>query len=200
MRHSQRGIALLLAILGGGVIASQLAARNVLADNQGSDSSIATCAVPQIVNELMASDRFTPARDELANQLRDEITPLFDRGRAMVDELQTMQPEDEETQAKMRELQQLRQQHAQLEQQSSIRMGAFTAEQIAECFTLVRSSAGAVAEDLGYDYVISTVGEDEELNTSTVETVLRQMLARPVLFAPEDADITDDVREDLNLE
>lgn len=199
MRRTNATIAIIAAALLGGFIAQQFTtqrAHAALADG----GSIATCAVPQIVNELMASDRYAPAREELAEQINEELQPLREEGQALLEELQGMKPEDEGAQSKVQRVQQLRQQVQRLEQQGAQRMEQFTAEQIAECFKLTRSSASAVAEDLGYDYVISTVGEDEELNTQSVDTVLRQMLARPVLFAPEDADITDDVREDLNLE
>ncbi len=200
MRTAQRTLALLMAVAVGGFITQQFTASSALANAAESGGSIATCAVPQLVNELMASDRFAPPREEFTQQLREEIEPLMEAGQALINELQGMTPEDEGAQEKVRQMQELREQVGRMEQQAAARLGKFTAKQIAECFELARSSAGAVADDLGYDYVISTVGEDEELNTESVETVLRQMLARPVLYAPEDADITDDVRDDLNLE
>lgn len=200
MRATKHTLALLAAVAVGGFIAQQFTVRTAFANADSGSASIATCAVPQIVNELMASDRFSPARDELAEKLREEIKPIAEQGQALFEEMQGMSPEDEGAQEKVGQMQRLRQQLGQMEQQAAAQLETFTAKQIAECFELARSSAGAVADDLGYDYVIATVGEDEDLNTDSVETVLRQMLARPVLHAPEDADITDDVREDLNLE
>lgn len=165
-----------------------------------SDQNIATCALPEIVNDLMQSDRFKPARQEYTEQLQEELRPLAERLQSMLSELQGMTPEDEGAREKAQRFQQLQQEFQKKQNEMAQKVEKFTAEQIVDCYKLVRSSAAAVAEDLGFDYVISTVGQEEELTTESVDTVLRQMMARPVIKAPEDADITPDVKEDLNLE
>ncbi len=78
-------------------------------------------------------------------------------------------------------------------------MEIYTAKQVKECNALVRSSTRAVAEDLGFDFVISSADEEEELAES-VEVLFRQITSRPVIMFPEENDITSDVRDDLNLE
>lgn len=167
---------------------------------QSNEHTIAVCAIPLIVNELMSSDRFLPAREALGARLEAEIQPLLDEAKAIYDSLQSAKQDDPETQSKLRRFQQLQQQVRERQQSASVEIERITANQIVECYKLVRSSAIAVAEDLGFDYVIASVGEDEDLTSESVEVVLRQMVARPVVLAPKDVDITEDVREDLKLE
>ena len=167
--------------------------------SMNAESSIAVCALPTLINELMSSDRYAPDREAFAEELTKELNELTQRGRELSVELRELQPDDPAAQPKLREIQELREAIARVQQQNSRRLEVFTAEQIKECNRLVRSSAQAVAEDLGFEFVISSADAEEDLADS-VETLFRQITSRPVIMFPEENDITSDVRDDLNLE
>jgi len=164
------------------------------------DHPIAVCAMPMIVNELMSSERYKPIRDKMQQEAEAELQPLVEKARQLAQELQQMQGDDPRGQSLFEEYQKLGGEIRQKQAELSAKLEQLSAQQITECYSEVRASASAVAEDLGYKYVISSIGKDEELSKDSVETVLRQMLSRPVIMAPEEADITEDVREDLKLE
>lgn len=164
-----------------------------------SDSTIAVCALPTLINELMASGRFLPERDAYQKDLNEELDELRERLTELQQQLQNMNPDDPGAQETFNEFQQLRQQLAQGQQENARKLEAFTARQVKECNRLVRSSARAVAEDLGFEFVISSADPEEDL-AETVETLFRQLTSRPVIMYPEENDITIDVRDDLNLE
>ena len=167
---------------------------------RASDASIAVVATPDIMNDLMQSDRFAPDRERYALERQDELKPFADQLQKLQDQLQGMTDEDPQFPALAQQFNQIRNQAIQKQNQINADLEKFTASQVIEAYKLVRSSAQAVAEDLGYDYVITSADEDKALEPQNVEIALRQIMARPVLAFPEDADITDDVREDLNLE
>ncbi|MEM9083233.1 MAG: OmpH family outer membrane protein [Planctomycetota bacterium] len=162
---------------------------------------IAVCAVPAIINDLMASDRFEPDFLDRQEELREEVQPLIEE----LEELQAQltapdaDPEDPALQLAFERFQQLRNQLAQLSQQHNATLDGFRAKQIIEAYELIKASAQAVATELGFEYVISSADDFEELAEST-QIVVRQLTVRPVMMYPEAADITEAVRDDLNLE
>ena len=168
--------------------------------HRAADASIAVVSTPDIMNDLMESDRFAPDRERYAEERRAELQPLADQLQKLQQQLQGMTEEDPQAPALIQQFNQLRNQAIQKQNQINADLEKFTASQVIEAYKLVRSSAQAIAEDLGYDYVITSADEDEDFEPQNVDVALRQIMARPVLLSPEDADITDDVREDLHLE
>ena len=62
------------------------------------------------------------------------------------------------------------------------------------------ASAQAIAEQMGYDYVLASRPVDRDMDAQDTTAVIRSVLARPVLKAPEGVDITPDVKQDLKLD
>jgi Skp family chaperone for outer membrane proteins len=161
---------------------------------------IAVCAIPALVNELMQSDRFLPERTRVEEEGQAELRQLRDEANRIRDEVRERGPDDPGAQEGIRRFRNLAEKIARSEGELAQRLQRLTAEHLGQCYDLARSSAVAVAEDLGFEYVIASGSADEELNRQVPEVLLRQITARPMLKAPEEADITADVRDDLNLE
>ncbi len=164
------------------------------------DESIAVVALPTLINELMASDRFQPDRVSYTEELNDELRQISERGRELSTRLQQMDPEDPGAQDLFAEMTKLSETLGRLQRENARKVEAHTASQIKECNELVRSSARAVADDLDFAFVISSADPDEELTDQSVEVLLRQLTSRPMIKFPEENDITSEVRDDLNLE
>ncbi len=160
---------------------------------------IAVCAVPALVNELMQSDRFKPERESLEERFRSEMQEIEQRLGTLRDRAQA-NPDDPGMEALAQEFGEQRRLLAEKQREAAQALEKKTAEQLLQCFDLARTSASAVAEELGYNYVLASVGPDEELNDTSVEIAVRQMMSRPAVMFPKEADITDDVRDDLNLQ
>ncbi|MCA9311294.1 MAG: OmpH family outer membrane protein [Phycisphaerales bacterium] len=174
-------------------------ARAAVTRQADADHTIAVCAVPSLLNEMLESERFRPERDRLEQELNDKLQELRDRRDELIEDMEGVDPSEPEGREAAMEIETLGRRYQQLQMEAQGRADALFARQMTEAWNLIRSSAEAVAEDLGYDYVVTTAGRDEQLNQESSATALRQMLARPMIVFPEDADITDDVREDLNL-
>ena len=161
--------------------------------------TIAVCATPSIINELMASERFAPDRENADPEARKKLEELRSELRDLQERLKNADPNDPVAQKDRARAREAVSEFQQLQQQLAEAVETKTAEQLAACFALVKSSAAAVAEHLGFEYVISTGDPEEKLNTTNSEVTLRQITARPVIRFPKVVDITDDVRDDLKL-
>ena len=192
------GVALGALALRGGI---GLLSPTAHAEIAGGDKPIiAVCAVPTLINELMQSDRFRPAREEVEPEARAELEAAGKELQEIREGLKGADPNAEEAQQRIQRFRELNSRATQLQMQIQVALDRKTAEQLGECFDLVRASADAVAEDLGFDYVIATGGVDEKFSSEQSEVTLRQITARPVIRFPKGADITDDVRDDLKLD
>lgn len=193
------GAGALVGVLASGMVASPAAAREPEA--QGGKPTIATCALMKVVDELMETERFRPARVELEDSLRKEkLEPIVEQIKEIQAKSEGMSREDPAAN-EIRERYGRLQREAQKAQQEIVRaVEQKVAQQLSECFQLVRQSAEAVAEDLGYAYVIASTDPDTELKMESVVALVRDFLARPVLVAPKGVDITEEVRRDLKLE
>lgn len=192
---------LLITVLALGVLALVLRPLQPSADASrvDSESNIAVCAVPTIVNELMASDRFAEERNDLADEFEEKRQELEQRMEEIRDQAQDMDPEDPAMPQMQQEFFELRNELFEMQSEFQTASSRLQAEHLAACYELARTSAIGVGEDLGYDFVIASGSPDEDLNTQDTQQLLGQLSRRPVLLFPEEHDITDDVRDDLNL-
>lgn len=165
------------------------------------DPKIAVCAVPQIVNELMDSDRFQPDREEFERGLREELlNPLNEQLTALQQEAGTVDRNDQEAVRKLQgRFAELQREGARLQGEIARKVEEKIAQQLVECYGLVKESATAVAHDLGFNYLLASSGPDDKLETETVMALSRDLISRPVLMSPEGTDISAEVREDLKL-
>lgn len=190
-------LALTVALLGRPSVPTATAAEQ--ADAIG-EPRIAVCASIRLVNELMNSDRFKPAQTEERNRLQAEIVPIVDQGVALETRLKDIDPSSQEGQEIQHELMRLRQELARKQQETGIRFEQFISEQSREAYALIRDSAIAIAEKRGFNYVLASQNLDDNITEGPVAGVLNDILGRPVLLAPEGADITEEVRADLKLD
>lgn len=167
------------------------------------EPTIAVVALVTLADELMNTDRFAPERDEFIEEIRAELLePIADQLRELEEDIRASDPDDPDVQNKQRQYFQLQQRLGQARQQVEMRREALAARQLREAFELIRSSAVGVAGELGYPYVLATERPADDLTEGAVPmSVTRtEVLSRTVLRFPETADITDRVREDLNLD
>jgi Skp family chaperone for outer membrane proteins len=172
-----------------------------LPEEADAPARIAVCSSMKIVDDLMETDRFKPARVEVEEQAREELLkPIVDTLKEIEEEAKGLAEND----PKLRELGEkhrgLQRQAQQATQEIAKRVEMKVAEQLIECYQLVRASAVAVAEEKGFNYVLSSTDSEAPLKTEPVMKLVRDFLARPVIMAPKEVDITDDVRTDLKLE
>lgn len=198
------GIALtaLLLALNANVAPPNAALAGISKDKEIPDAHIAVCALVSITDELMGSDRFKPAIDDNADKLRDDlIKPIVEKGKALEQELKDADPNDPANNDRKKHLLELREAVQQAQQQAGIEQEKFVANKSIEAYKMAVSSARAIAKEMGFNYVIATMPPDEEITHDTPMSAVRNaILGRPVVMMPDGVDISDAVRDDLNLE
>lgn len=161
---------------------------------------IAVCAVITLADELMDTDRFKPERMEYEEKLRsEELQPLVDQLCELQVKLESMNRDDAQFGPLRDQFVRLQREAGAKQQEIAQRVERKVAEQLAECYGLVRASAVGIAEEKGFDFVVASGSAEDELKKDTPLALIRDMLSRPVLKAPKDADISEDVRDDLKL-
>jgi Skp family chaperone for outer membrane proteins len=182
---------------------------------KASDRNIAVCAIHYIMGELMKSDRFAPAREALfegvdRTELAQEYNSLVDQMRELREEYERLTQGDQidpgqaqsELQRIQAEVQRISERMRRIQvklQPRDQELQQLTYLQYQEAYELVRDAAEAVAEDLGYDYVLATKRRDDEYGRNPA-SFGADMNARPVLVFPQGVDITLDVISELNLD
>ncbi len=180
------------AALGGGAAAMRA--------SQPEPARVATCDVYGVIEKLLETDRFKPDREAEEKKAQETLQPLQDELTELQQRLQGADPKDEATQDLYRQFQQKRQEFQQAASEIQTRVRKFMSKQFLDAYTMAKASTDAVAEELGYDYVVCSRGIDEKIKADDPDRVVQAVLARPIIKLPKDADITADVKDDLKLE
>ena len=180
-------------ITGASVIADRPAVR-------ADEDVIATCDIYKVTDALLNSDRFQPDIESRQAEIGDQLRPMEEALRGMQEALQGMDQEDPELPARATEFRRAQQEYQQRRAQLEADFEAFVSSKYVEAYGLVRESAEAVAEKLGYSYVIASRVREEAIEAQGVQQVIQAVLARPMVASPEGTDITEDVAFDLKIE
>lgn len=160
---------------------------------------IAVVDVVGVVERLMDSDRYKPARDEVGAAAEADVRPLREKVQAIEEKHRGLQPTDPAYADAVREYQQARAALERRAQELSKELDALTTKQLIECYRIVRASADAIAEQMGYQYVVASRPVEKDLDAQDTAAVVRAIIARPVLRFPNEADLTPDVKQDLKI-
>jgi Skp family chaperone for outer membrane proteins len=174
---------------------------DAMMDPDSEHTSIAYVAGYSVITDLLASERFQPAVDELQAEAEEALAPFEERAQELQQEARNIDPNDaqarSEIQQRFRELQQEAQQ-VQQEYQQRIEELQRTNVQIA--YNDLRATVEAIADDGGFDYVLMAENPDEDLAEGLTQDPGEEIRRRHLIVHPEGANITADVRADLNLD
>lgn len=175
-------------------------AARATADGAEVELKIATCDLFKIVERLMESDRYAPAREEAMAAAEERIRPHQERLEEAQRRAQSTPQDDPLFRDIVRDFQRAQQEYQARAQELMREQEMFTTRQILECFRLVRSSTEEIAEQMGYTLVLQTRFKQDDDELQDMQSVVRAMLARPVAVSPDAIDITADVLFELRLD
>ncbi|HRJ50471.1 MAG TPA: OmpH family outer membrane protein, partial [Phycisphaerales bacterium] len=165
-----------------------------------SDQRLATVNMFHIVEKMVQSERYRPARETMMKEFQTrleaakrEIESLYneimqagqdsDKGRALIPQFQTRQREAQ-----------------QLEEELQVRAGEFNTQQLAEAYRLATETVAMLAKQGGYTHVLSTRGvASEPIRGTNVAAAVQEIMARPVVVFPEADDLTERAITELQL-
>lgn len=160
---------------------------------------LATLDSLAVVEKLVLSDKYAPARDALALEKNKAMEPLAKTMDDILAKAKLLQNGSPELQTLQQQYQQAERQLEQLGAAAKQELEALNVKQISEAFTTVNESAAALADKLGYTHVIASRTGPTALRSSTVNLAVQEMIARTVIKAPAEDDITQKLIEELGL-
>lgn len=199
---SRTGLVLVLAAgaaVGSGMFMAAASSRAVAQGAPAASQRIATVDTLAVVERLVLSDRYRPARDRLTEEknaalkvMRESIANIETRAQGL--------PQDSP------ELRGLAQQYSQLteslqseEQKAVAEQDAFNAQQIAEAYRLVTEAAAKLGAERGYTHVLQTRGGEVTFRSRGVAGTIQEILARNVVSSPAGDDLTQAIIEQFGV-
>lgn len=198
-------LALTLALLGPGRAAALIGTPALASPSPSlaatqSPATLATCDLLAVTELLFASEAYAPARTDEEKRLTAKLAPLEAALDALQRELQTMTPADQgkpENQAKAADFQTKRDEYMQVRKDSSASYDRLVAGQFADAYERASTAAAAVAKEAGFTHVIAH--KTGKIAGSDPQTLIADLLGRPMIVRPEGSDITPRVRTALKL-
>lgn len=200
MRHAER-LALLAAVIAltAAIALDRVGTRAVADPAQPAAVKVATVDVYELINVMLNTPERVAKRDETVKYWNERLTSLEKDITTMQATLKVLPRQDPEYPkveaqlgAKINEMQQARQ-----EGMSKVELSQ--SAQLIEIYGIVTQAAAAAAAELGYSHLICTRSMTASIDPKTQDTVLQEILARPVLASPPTDDITPNVKTKLGL-
>lgn len=195
-------VAALAAVCGGigGASVSALVGERAVAQPTGTQGvRMATVDVLGVLERMLESELYRPARDEATAAWNDQLQSLGTERDALVQTLQTMDPQDPAAQQAYEQYQALGQRMYALQQEAQTAIDRFSAEQLADAYRKVYDAARAVAAREGFSHVFASRMSAEDIKAESTNVIVQEVLARPMLMSGEGEDLTALVVAELNI-
>lgn len=158
---------------------------------------IATCDVYQLVERMIDSDQYIPARNVEQERVKGLLSPFEADLEKMQKELQAADPKDPAAQEKFKAFQTKREEYMAKRQQAADGYTDLVTGQFADAYTRIAAEARKTAESLGYTHVIAHKRGD--IRAHDPRQLVEEFLSRPITVAPDGTDITEQVRAVMKL-
>lgn len=160
---------------------------------------VATIDALALVDLMLQSERYAPAREAKVKELNDQMIPIGREVQDLESKLIMGKKEDPNRDSLVQTWQGKKQQMQQLQQALSAELDKFNSKQASESYETVLQTADALAKAGGYTHVIMTRKERGFTAENQAGTV-QQLLSRPLAVWPAADDLTDLAIKELKLE
>jgi Skp family chaperone for outer membrane proteins len=191
------GAAMVVAWSGGAVVAQS---------GQGQAATpaarIATVDVLALAERMMNAQELAGPREELDGRFRPQLEAIEEdvqRIDARLTQLQNT-PNDPQVRTLLTQRQTRAEEYQNLIQSHQVQREQLIADQVEAIYARVRAAAERVAGARAYTHVITSRSIGQPMNALTAADALQDMLARPVLVAPEGDDLTAQVAAELGVQ
>lgn len=149
-----------------------------------------------IVERLVDSDRYKPAREAFQKDAADKLTKSQTEFGELEAKFRSLPEDSPEKPGIIEKAQALR------AEDENTRNGVekYNTDQIAEAYRVVIEAAGKIADARGYTHIIGSRTDTQLVRSPNVQGAVQEMLARPVLRMPAGDDLTAEVMKELKIE
>lgn len=201
MRHVTRAVVVVAMIAAAGTSAI-LFSQHATAQGTASPAPsvrIASVDILDVVERMVLSDKYRPARDAFTQGQRDSIQPMIGELQALAMQGQNVAQGTPEFQALVQQYSAKQQELQQKNEEAQNAIAQFEARQVAEAYGLVTAAATRMAERMGYTHVFAT-RSDSQIRSNNVPGVVQEILAHPLVAYPKGDDLTKTLVTELRLE
>jgi Skp family chaperone for outer membrane proteins len=189
---SRVGLALAL-VLGAGAGGALIASFTRPAFAQSAPAAgvrIATIDTLAVVERMVLSDKYKPARDKLTEEKNAALKVMRDSIANLEQRAQGLAQDNPELRALAQQYSDQTQQLQQAEQNAVAEQDVFNAQQIAEAYRLVTDAASKLGAERGYSHVVQTRAGEVTFRSRGVAGTIQEILARNVISSPASDDLT----------
>lgn len=161
---------------------------------------IATCDTLDIVEKLVKSDRYAPAR---AAAFKDVDADLSNREKELQDlygKIVQAGQNSPDAQALIPTFQAKRTDFQKMSEEVAAKKEEMNTKHVAEAYRLAVETVNSLAQSRGYTHVLSSRAGGPDLKSTNVPGALQEILARPVILGVAADDLTQDVVKELKLD
>ena len=202
------GCLALLMGRGNGLLSAAMAQAEAGSDEATDATAVAPAAGPiayvsgfQIMFDLLESDRYKPAMEDLQAEAQAAVAMFDEQMNDLRTEFEAIDQSDADAMAAIQQrAQEIQTERQRVDGEWRQRIVEAQQQNFQEAYEEVLASAEAIADAAGYDYVLLGAEPDADLNEGMSGNPAQELLLRTVLVAPDGTDITADVRADLNLD
>ncbi|MDX2018309.1 MAG: OmpH family outer membrane protein [Planctomycetota bacterium] len=162
---------------------------------------VASVDVLTIVDALMMSERYRPAREAKGQESQKQMQQMLDtiKFQELEQKIVALAPGSPERNVLEADYTNKQRQAQQLNQQLTEGVAKQFTDQLAECYRLVVETVDKLARDRGYSHVLASRGRDQPLRFDNPTTAVQEILARPLIRGLAADDLTGAVMADLKV-
>jgi len=163
------------------------------------DGTVGTVDVLRCLERVLESPDYASERQNSATVWNDQIQKLLDEQNAVKAKAGDLKPDDPAAQDLYQQFQSLNQRISSLQKNAVAAIDKLSAEQIAKAYRLIHATIKQVGTDLGYTRVFASRMNTEDIVADNTNSMVQEVLLRPVIYANDANDLTEQVIDALNL-
>jgi Skp family chaperone for outer membrane proteins len=161
--------------------------------------SIGFMETGKALSQMLQADHFLDARNELDEELKEQISDARELMESLQEEGQTLDPESPEVPSFRQRWESAYGEFQKMQQLVAEARATLMAEQMQEAYNEILEAVNVVSQRMSIDMVLRFIPPDGEFEQTTPDATIMQIRLRTALRLPEGIDITDDVLSELGL-
>lgn len=163
------------------------------------DDNVGTVDVLRCLERMLESPDYVKEREDGAAVWNEQIQKLIDEQNAIKAKAGDLKPDDPAANDLYQQFQSLNQRIGALQQQAVAAIDKLSAEQISKAYKLIHETIKQVGTSKGYSRVFASRMSTDDIVADNTNSMVQEVLLRPVIYANDADDLTDAVIEALNI-
>ncbi len=163
------------------------------------DDKVGTVDVLRCLERMLESPDYVKEREDGAAVWNEQIQKLLDEQDAIKAKAGDLKPDDPSAKDLYQQFQSLNQRIGALQQQAVAAIDKLSAEQISKAYKIIHQTVKEVGTSKGYSRVLASRMTTDDIVADNTNSMVQEVLLRPVIYANDADDLTDAVIEALNI-